>query len=484
MLGRVHGARPFHCGPGRLRPRLQIYIAAAKAPVWSTKFLATPYGGPFLFPLLAKLCLRNLRAIVLVQSAIAAGAWLFLAGTIAGKLRAPAARWLAVIALLLLALSPSVLLWNATISTESLSVSLSCVAIALWIRLVGGVATRLNFAAFIAVLVALACTRDTNAYLLVVIFVISVLVAFGRRDLRRRGTVIAAVCAIAAVGSIAASNHADRWYNPLNETISIRLLGSPMATRYLVAHGMPLDANVRRLHAPHMYPFLRHDLLYAPKYEPYRTWALNRGQATYTSFLLTHPAWDLAQPFDDRDRLLAPSLRGYGRLFHDEPRGAFNIVGAIGNPASPMLIEIWIGLAALAAVALGRFASRPNRRLLLAIGVVAILVVPHYLLVWHEKRSRSIGTASRPQCSCGSCYGSSQHWSSNWCSIGSSFIDLRRVQHRSDRGAEHHMIGPLCELRERPDRRDPATDQTEVEGRDRSSGQRACERAVFAWQHA
>ena len=361
----------------------QIYIAAAKAPIWSTKFLATPYGGPFLFPLLAKLCLRNLRAIVLVQSAIAVGAWLFLAHTIACKLRAPAARWVAVIALLLLALSPSVLLWNATISTESLSVSLLCIAIALWIRLVGGSTKRLDFAAFTAVLVALACTRDTNAYLLVVVFAISVLVAFARRDLRRRCAVIAAVCAIASVGSIAASNHAGRWYNPLNETISIRLLGSPMATRYLVAHGMPLDANVRRLHAPHMYPFLRHDLLSAPRYKPYRTWALNRGQATYTSFLLTHPAWDLSQPFDDRDRLLAPRLRGYGRLFHDEPRGVFNIVGAIGNPASPLLTEVWIGLAALAAVALWRCASRPNRRLLLAIGVVAMLVVPHYLLVWH-----------------------------------------------------------------------------------------------------
>ena len=40
--------------------------------MWSLKFLATPNCAPFLFSLLAKLCLRNLRAIVLVQSAFAA----------------------------------------------------------------------------------------------------------------------------------------------------------------------------------------------------------------------------------------------------------------------------------------------------------------------------------------------------------------------------------------------------------------------------
>src|SRR5260221_11568301 len=88
------------------------YIAAAKAPVWSLKFLATPNGAPFLFPLLAKLCLRNLRVIVLVQSAIAAGSWVFLARTVACRMREPITRVFAFTVLLLLAVSPPVLLWN------------------------------------------------------------------------------------------------------------------------------------------------------------------------------------------------------------------------------------------------------------------------------------------------------------------------------------------------------------------------------------
>ncbi|MDQ1466241.1 MAG: hypothetical protein QOH10_656, partial [Actinomycetota bacterium] len=202
------------------------YIAAAKAPVWSMKFLATPNGAPFLFPLLAKVCLRNLRVIVLVQSAIAAAAWIFLASTVASRLRVPAARVFGFVSLLLLALSPPVLLWNSFIATESLSISLLCIAIALGIRLAGGDVGRRDFAAFVVVLVALACTRDTYAVVLLVVAVLAALVALVRRGVRRRGALVAVVCVVAALGNVALSNHAGRWFDPLDETIAVRLLGS------------------------------------------------------------------------------------------------------------------------------------------------------------------------------------------------------------------------------------------------------------------
>ena len=50
---------------GRFGPRIGygpdsvLYLTAAHAPVWSRRFLAGP--GAFGFPLLAKLCLRNVR---------------------------------------------------------------------------------------------------------------------------------------------------------------------------------------------------------------------------------------------------------------------------------------------------------------------------------------------------------------------------------------------------------------------------------------
>jgi hypothetical protein len=357
------------------------YIAAAKAPIWSMEFLATPNGAPFLFPLLAKICLRNLRAIVLVQSVLAAAAWLFLARTVASRMHRPAARVFAFTTLLLLALSPVVLMWNTFIATEALSNMLLCVAIALFIRLTGGTAGRHDFAWFAVVLAALACTRDTYAVVLLVVAVLAGVVGLVRRDLRRRGAIIAAVCLVAAVTNIGLSNHAGRWFDPLDETIAVRLLGSHEATQYFVDHGMPYDARVKALHKPNAIVFKAYNVTYGKEYEKYRNWLLSDGRSTYTSFLLTHPWWDVSKPFDDRRRVLTPDLRDYGRTYHNEPRGAFEYVGKAGMPQVKWVLEAWVVLALLAAM--GLWWRRRDRALLLATGVVAFLVLPHFMVAWH-----------------------------------------------------------------------------------------------------
>jgi hypothetical protein len=357
------------------------YIAAARAPIWSLKFLATPDGAPFLFPLLAKVCLRNLRVIVLTESAIAAWAWLFLARTVGSRMRRPAARVFAFTTLLLLALSPPVLLWNVFIATESLSISLLCIAIALFIRLTGRTGGRHDFAAFAVTLAALTCTRDTYAVVILVVGGIAALVAFVRRDLRRRGAAIAAVCLVAAVTNVALSNHGGRWFDPLDETIAVRLLGSHEATHYLVDHGMPYNQQVRALHQRNAIVFLAHAVTFGKEYASYRKWLLNKGRSTYSAFLLTHPAWDISKPFDDRRRLLTPALRNYGRTYHNEPRGGFLVVGKAGMPQSEPVVEAWVGLALLAAIGLWR--HKRDRALLAATGVVAFLVIPHFMVAWH-----------------------------------------------------------------------------------------------------
>ena len=375
-------------GLGRYRP-LRVgygvdsayYIAAAKAPVWSWKFLATPQGAPFLFPLLAKLCLRNLRAIVLVQSAFAAGAWLYLAHTVGSRMRRPAARLFAFLMLLLVGVGPPVVFWNVSIATESLAISLLCIAIALWIRLVAGEAGKREFAAFAVVLAALACTRDSYAVLLVIVAGIALLVGLLRRSMRTRGAVIAAVCLVTAVVNVGLSNHAGRWFDPLNETIGVRLLGSHEATHYFRAHGMPYDRYVKALHDKNGIVYLAYNVTFGKEYRDYRHWLLKSGRSTYTSFLLTHPVWVVNEGFRDRRRVLTPDLRDYGRTYYIEPRGAFLYVGKVGFPEVRPLLDAWVCLALLTGALL--WIRRRDRPLLLATGVFALLVVPHFLVAWH-----------------------------------------------------------------------------------------------------
>ena len=368
-----------------------LYIDAARTPVWSFDFLATPHGGPFLFLVLAKLCLRNLRAIVVVQSLVAAAAWLYLAHTVAMLLRATWVRLAAFSIILLVALSPPVLVWNATIATESLALSLSAVAIALAIRVAAGAGSR-SFVALLAVLAALACTRDTNALLLLVVAAGAAVVALARATVRRRALVLFAVCAIAAVANMGLANKAQRWYYPLTETISARILGSSTATDYFVAHGMPYDASVRKLHANYLQNV--DELKVSPRYARFRTWLREDGRTTYASFLVRHPDWTFAKPFTDRQRLLSPELP-YGRLYHVEPRGPFRVIGALAFPANEVLVEVWIAAAFVTAVVLWRLRNR--RRAVLTLIVLAALVVPAFLAAWHgdvfEADRHSLGAA-------------------------------------------------------------------------------------------
>src|SRR5258708_2239224 len=218
-----HGRfQPLRVGYG---PDSAVYMRAARSPVWSFKFLATPDGGPFLFLLLAKLCLRNLRAIVMVQSVASAAAWLFLAHTIASLLRDRWVRTAAFVVTLLVALSPAVLVWNATIATESIAVSLLVVAIALALRIANGSDSR-SFVALLVVLAALACTRDTNDVLLITIALVALIVVVVRPSLRRRALALLVTCVLAAGINLGLAAKAHRWYHPLTETIAVRILGS------------------------------------------------------------------------------------------------------------------------------------------------------------------------------------------------------------------------------------------------------------------
>jgi hypothetical protein len=356
-------------------------LRGAKAPVWDLRFLAAPDAAPFLFLLLAKVCLRNLRAIVLLESAIAAACWLFLARAAAERLRRPMARTFGFTALLLLALSPQVIIWNVFVATESLSISLLALATGLFVRMMGGRSARRDYVGLIVVLALLACTRDSYATFILVVAAIAVIVGIVRRSVRARATVLAGVCVVAAGLNIAGSNHSGRWFAPLDETITVRLLGSHEATRYLVDHGLPLSRQVRFLHEPGMMAMNEDSVTYQPQYKQYRNWLYHKGRNTYAGFLLTHPASDLSGPFDDRQRLLRPYVRNYANLYKDDPGPAFRVVGAIAMPSSQALVEVWIALAVLAALGLAR--RRRDRVLLVTAGLSAFLCVVHFMAAWH-----------------------------------------------------------------------------------------------------
>jgi len=360
-------------------PDSAVYIAAARSPVWSRGFLSGP--GPFGFLLVAKLSARNLRAIVVVQSVIAVGAWSFLATTVAGVLRSNVARWVGFAGVLGVALAPGVFEWNAMIVTESLSISTLCAVVACALRLAQRGTLR-EVAWFLAALAAFAYTRDTNALVAGLLGVVALVCAI-RPAWRVRAAAIGVVGIALAVGATAFANAArpPRWYWPVAETTGIRLLADPAATRYLVDHGFPWDAQMRTL--PQQYIYLYVPVREGAEFAAFRDWIRRDGRRVYLDYLRSHPGWALRKPFDDRDRLLdIRVVEGYGHVYHNRPGGPFTVIGAIAAPPFPALIEIWIGAAALALVVLV-VRRRVSPAIAGVVGLVGLFAVAGYYAAWH-----------------------------------------------------------------------------------------------------
>lgn len=360
-------------------PDSAVYIIAARAPVWSRHFLAGP--GAFGFLLLAKVCARNLRAIVIVQSLLSIAAWTLLATTAVGIVRSNLARWIALVGILGVGLAPGVLQWNAFITTESLSLSLLCVVLALGLR-VAQHDRRRELIAFVIVIAAFAYTRDTNALVVGVLALIALALAT-RRSWRVRGLVIGVAGLLFAFSATTLADAADppRWYWPLAETTSLRLLSDPGATRYLVDHGFPLDANTRAL--PGNYIFVVGQVTEGPAYRKFRRWVRVDGRRVYLDFLVSHPGWALRRPFDDRKALLDLGvIEEYGGAHLNRPGGPFTVVGAIAAPTSEVFAELWAAVGAIALA--GLFWRRVFQRALLgAVAISGALAIVAYYSAWH-----------------------------------------------------------------------------------------------------
>lgn len=360
-------------------PDSALYIAAAHAPVWSRKFYAGPGGFGFL--LLAKVSARNLRAIVLLQSVIAVGAWSFLAITVSGVARNKVARWVGLIAILGVALAAGVLQWNAFISTESLSISALCAVLACALRLVQRGARR-DVAWFVAALAAFAFIRDTNA-LLVGVLAIAAFACALHPDLRVRGLVIGAACIALALSATSLSNAADppRWYWPIAETTAMRMLADPGAAKYIQQEGFPMDEHTRMLPKTYIYSVaqVRHD----ESFSPFRRWVRSDGRRVYVNFLRSHPGWALRKPFNERDALFNVGVvERYSKVYRNHPGVPLRVVGAIAVPHSGVFTEIWT-LVAVVALALMFWKRSVPRRLLGVAGLAIGLAVLGYFAAWY-----------------------------------------------------------------------------------------------------
>ena len=353
------------------------YAIVAGHPLWSTGFWAgqRPPVVPFVLKLVG-----SSTGFTALQSLVAVAAWGLLAFTVGRLVPAGWRRVAAVWVVLAFASSTPVVLWNRSVLSESLSLSLLALLMAglVW------TARRVTWPRVIAVVLvaaAFAATRDAQVWtvgLLGLAVAVAVVVhGWRRRRLSRPAGVLAAGLLLAAGLTGWDTVHTGRTNQNVANVLYVRVFPFSDRVAWFAAHGMPEAEAVDRLAAATPAPNAAAKVvapdLTDPHNAPLDHWIMNHGQSTYLLWLVTHPFYVVTEP------LVRPE-----RAFNFA-NGALTFYAATGRVDSPLTAVVWpawwwmlplttIGLVAAAGAGRWRERSLQTIVVLAAVGLLSMVI--------------------------------------------------------------------------------------------------------------
>jgi hypothetical protein len=350
------------------------YVRISGEALLSKRFWAN--ARPPMFPLLLKAYAADKVKVATFQTALSIFAWGILALAVAYSLKA-FLRPFAFGLILALSLDRHIAGWDLAMLTESLSVSLMALFLAIWFWLLKnwtwGKMFLLSLVAFLW-----AFTRDTNGWLLSMISGLIVLgvLLFGAR---KRYLSLAIVFVILFALSNFSSDKGNRWVFPLQNVLAQRILPDQGAFAFFVDCGLPVTPELLSLEGGFANSNER-AFYNEPALQSYRTWLHASGKSCYMRWLLSRPLASLREPWLDLEWLLAfkdvasfypqryvPLLPWYmERILY--PQDA--------------VLWLWALTTVAALVAVWKKAWKANPAWLLLIGL-CLLIYPHLFIVWH-----------------------------------------------------------------------------------------------------
>ena len=354
------------------------YALIADHPLLSTGFWAGQ--RPVVVPMALKL-VDSATGFVALQSLVAVAAWGLLAFTV-GRLVAPGwRRVVAVWAVLAFATSTPVILWNRSVLSESLSLSLQAalVAAVIW------AARRLTWPRVLSIVLlalAYAATRDAQVWTVGVLGVVVVVAGLDRlrrtRRFPRRLAVLAAglLVAAAATGWVAA--HSGRTTQNAANVFFVRVFPFPARVAWFATHGMPdarrIDQMAAATRPPE--PGAAKVVDPVPAYPALGRWIDDHGQGTYLLWMVTHPTFVFTEPLRRPERAFN---------FADGDLTFYAAPDRVGSPLSPLFWPAWwwmvpMSVVAIAAAVVG---GRWRRRSWLAVVMLAALGLVTMLIAWN-----------------------------------------------------------------------------------------------------
>jgi hypothetical protein len=331
------------------------YERTAHSAFFSWRFFAGE--RPFTVPLLYRLVGGDHTRIV-IQLILSIVSWLVLAWAVSRSLEWQRLRPWAAILVLLFSLTTPVIMWDTLLLSESVTISLSALAVALALLLVRRPSWWL-VGGFVSAVGLWVFARDSNAYVAACVGVAAALLLI-RSGFRREKAAVALGCLAFAAAGIQSADHGHRWWAPMWDVWTQRIEPSPAKKAYFTA----------RAHG--------------------RNWFNEQARSIYADYLLSHPAYALTQPFHGTQKLsvsstsdlasvVAPTLAAYND----------NAVHRVAPLPSSVSRAVWLDgtllvLGALGLVALASVHLAGRRRSTWIVPIVLIATTyPASLVAWH-----------------------------------------------------------------------------------------------------
>lgn len=348
------------------------YLSVAELGPFTTDFwfAERPVGAP----LLLWLCGLNLRLFFLVQTALFALSVMVLCRALFALMSSRLVAWVTVGALVAFSVHPRFGLWHLELLSESLGLSLSLLAIALWLRVAQELSpSRLRWATLVTAGWLLA--RDAHVMTVVIISVVLVVIAMRTpqhnhldRDLRRTLLRSVGALALVAVYVVAAQSTSDRNQYPLMNNIGLRILPDANMTKAFTERGMPVNAALTARSGRDTWDdeetFLR-----SPDLTEFRSWVNGSGQLVQMSSLVLDADFWISETADVLPTAVKYDFKDYDRFNTSDrlPQQLF----WFGGLQSPVGLGVATVLGAGVALALLVQARRRPIGVVIATGLLA-----------------------------------------------------------------------------------------------------------------
>jgi hypothetical protein len=363
---------------------LRVLAVVGKSPVsfpdTGTYFTFNLLGGEnarlWTIPLVFK-AMPSDPARVAAQVAIGIGCWGALAVETGRALRNPVVARIGAALVLILALTVEVTQWDLTLLSESITVSLMAlgVALALWLGRRGGLPVLL--AALLGAVVLWAFTRYVSAVSVALLFPLGAGLALWRLPRRTAWVTVAALLLTSAWSLYAVSRQDFIWRVNAYQIILQRILPDDEATRYFTDRGLEVTQGLRRASRENLGPNTR--AFTDPRFQ---RWLEDEWRRAYASYLLRHWASTIWDPLHETPTWASEDTK-YSKPRHVLPRRAENLLWNPGHD-TPALLALGGGALLLWLLSLLRGPPSPVE---LVPWVLVLLGIVQAELVWNYAAS-------------------------------------------------------------------------------------------------